>query len=51
MANNSKIPNNNRYTIKGVKVYFLIHAIIKVIEVNEKANDKMVAVNKLRFNS
>ena len=51
MANNSKIPNNNLYIIKGVKEYFLIHDIMKVMEANEKANDRMVAVNKLRFNS
>ena len=44
------VPCNNLYTIKGVKEYFLIHVIIKVIEANEKANDKIVAVIKYRFN-
>ena len=44
------VPSNNLYTIKGVKEYFLIHVIIKVIEANEKANDRMIAINKLRFN-
>ena len=44
------VPSNNLYTIKGVKEYFLILAIIKVIEANEKTNDKIVAVNKYIFN-
>ncbi len=44
------VPSNNLYTIKGVKEYFLIHAIIKDIEANEKTNDKIVAVIKYRFN-
>ena len=41
---------NESTLINGVKEYFLIHAIIKVIEANEKTNDKIVAVIKYRFN-
>ena len=45
------VPSNNLYTIKGVKEFFLIQPIMKVMEANENAKDRMVAVNKLRFNS